>query len=68
MQEFLFPDCFQIVCNSFLPPQTNERTAIGELIEDVQKILYSTAEDVVVAPTEGALAEALAVQPTPVAA
>ena len=28
--------------------QTNERTVVAELIADVNKILYSTAEDVVV--------------------
>ena len=31
--------------------QTTERTAVAEVVEDIQKILYSTAEDVVVEAT-----------------
>uniref|UniRef100_A0A6U4SIQ3 Microtubule-associated protein RP/EB family member 1 n=1 Tax=Hemiselmis andersenii TaxID=464988 RepID=A0A6U4SIQ3_HEMAN len=39
--------------------QTNERTDVGSLVEDIQKILYSTAEDVVVAaPAPEAVPEA----------
>jgi hypothetical protein len=34
----------------FLNVQTSEHTSIQDLIKEIQGILYSTAEDVVVAP------------------
>ena len=47
----MVPELRSVLAGGSAGRQTTERTAVAEVVEDIQKILYSTAEDVVVEAT-----------------